>query len=57
MKDPMNNMKNEARKWRKMTDDEKQGSTTTTSSNDQLRDSVRLLPKSGTKVPYGNTLV
>ena len=57
MKDPMNNMKNETRKWRSMTDDEKQGSTTTTSSNDELRDSVRLLPKPGTKVPYGNTLV
>ena len=27
----------------------KQGSTTTTSSNDELRDSVRLLPKPGTK--------
>ena len=57
MKDPMNNMKNEARKWKNMTDDEKQGSTTTTSSNDELRDSVRLLPKPGTKMPYGNTLV
>ena len=42
-------MKNEARKWKSMTDDEKQGSTTTTSSNDELRDSVRLLPKPGTK--------